>query len=267
MPQTPLKNFYDPNLRLTMAQGVLGYNAGYAVKRGISSFDQHQKDLVWRLIGDTQIGPQSTVLDVGCGIGGPTEWIFEKYKPARIFGLEFCRTSVCAADQRWSNRTPRPVFLNGDAQNIPLATGSVDVIFTLESALHYRDKPKFLGECFRVLKPGGRFCLGDITTRFKRLFKVSKVLDRFNTQFSTHATLWSSRDYREAIEATGFKILRYEQFSRPASESIHDGLDEVAARGWKVSKGYRGRYAYLRLMEALFRCKFLEYDLFNLLRP
>jgi ubiquinone/menaquinone biosynthesis C-methylase UbiE len=252
---------------LTSAQGLLGYNAGYAAKRGVSSFDQHQKDLVWRLIGDTPIGPETIVLDVGCGIGGPTEWIFNRYKPARIMGLEFCWSSVSAAEKRWNGSKSRPMFLNGDAQNIPLASGSVDVIFTLESALHYADTRKFLSECFRVLKPGGRFCLGDVTTRFKRLFKISSVLDRFNTQFSTHATLWSSRDYREAIDATGFKILTYEQFSRPASESIHDGLDEVAARGWKASKGYRGRYAYLRLMEALFRCKFIEYDLFGLQRP
>ena len=267
MPETSLDIFYKSNLTLTSAQGLLGYNAGYAVKRGLSSFDQHQKDLVWRLIGDTPIGPETTVLDVGCGIGGPTEWIFNRYKPRRIMGLEFCFSSVSAAEKRWNGSKSRPIFLNGDAHRIPLADGSVDVIFSLESALHYQDKAAFLKEAFRVLKPGGWFCLGDVTTRFQRLFSVAKFLDRFDTQFSTHAKLWSSAQYRQAIAAAGFKIERYEQFSRPASESIHDGLDEVAARGWKASKGYRGRYAYLRLMEALFRCKFIEYDLFGLHKP
>ena len=43
----------------------------------------------------------------------------------------------------------------GDAQNIPLADDSVDVVVSFETIEHVPDPPRFLDECARVLAPGG----------------------------------------------------------------------------------------------------------------
>ena len=177
MSQQSLEVFYEPNRRLAHAHGLQGYNAGYAEARGHATFDQYQKDLVWRLLGDVEIGPESTVLDVGCGIGGPSGWIYERYHPARLFGIEYCATSARTAEERWAGKPQRPIFLQGDAHCLPVPDRSVDVIFNLESALHYADKRKFISECLRTLKPGGVLCLGDITTRYKKTFAVLGTLN------------------------------------------------------------------------------------------
>jgi|ERR1043166_653146 ubiquinone/menaquinone biosynthesis C-methylase UbiE len=267
MSQPSLDLFYESNLRLTQANGYLGYNAGYAEVRGRASFDQHQKDLVWRLLGDNPIGPESTVLDVGCGIGGPSGWIMERYKPARVLGLEYCWSSARTAEKRWENAPVRPIILRSDAHALPVADASVDVIFNLESALHYRNKHQFLAECFRVLRPGGRLCLGDITTRYRRLFRILGFLDHFNTQYSTHARLWSSAEYLEAFNSLGFQMIHHQEVGRQASYSLRDGLEEVDAKGWKAARGFRGRFFYLLMVEMLLRRRWLEYDLFALARP
>lgn len=266
MSQQSLEVFYEPNLKLTQAHRLQGYNAGYAEARGRGSFDQHQKDLVWRLLGDVRISPESTVLDVGCGIGGPSAWIFGRYKPARLIGIEYCLSSVRAAEQHWSGKTHRPVFLQGDAHHLPLPDESVDVIFNLESALHYFDKRNFICECLRTLKPGGTLCLGDVTTKYKRFFAAVSVLNVFRTQYSTHARLWSSDRYLTTFESLGLRLIRHEQVSRQAANSLYNGLTEVSSRGWKAARGFRGRFFYLRSVEWLFRYEWLTYDLFTLVK-
>ncbi|MBU1984861.1 methyltransferase domain-containing protein, partial [bacterium] len=140
MSQRTLDAHYSPNWRLTQAHGLTAYNCGYAEYPGCGSFDDHQHALVWRLLGDTEIRADSTVLDIGCGIGGPSRWIHERHHPNRVIGLEFLGSSVQAAERSWNGETERPVFIQGDAHHLPLGDASVDVIFNLESALHYADK-------------------------------------------------------------------------------------------------------------------------------
>jgi ubiquinone/menaquinone biosynthesis C-methylase UbiE len=265
--QRNLEVFYQPNLRLSQATGFLGYNAGYAEGTGRGSFDQHQKDLVWRLLADVHIGPESTVVDVGCGIGGPSGWIFERYRPMRLVAIDFCHASVREAEGRWSKKPQRPVFLQGDAAGLPIQDASVDVIFNLESALHYSDKHAFIRECRRILKPGGVLCLGDICTRRRRLFAVLGLLNYLPTQFSTHARLWSPDQYVEAFGAAGLHIQRQEDVSRQSADSLRDGLAEISRAGWAAARGYRRRFFYLCAVERMLRREWLTYHLFNVMKP
>jgi len=260
--QRSLEVFYEPNLRLARDYRLTGYNAGYAEQRGRDSFDQHQKDLVWRLLGDVRITPESTVLDVGCGIGGPSSWIFERHRPVRHIGVEYCGRSVREADQRWAGQACRPIFVQGDAHHLPVRDASVDVVFNLESALHYADKPAFIAECKRVLRPGGWLCLGDICTRRRIAFRVMELLNLFQTQFSTHARLWSGHRYMREFQAQGLRLHRHENVSRQAACSLADGLAEVGANGWGPARGYRARFFYLWFVAKLLKYRLLDYDLF-----
>ncbi len=267
MSQRSLEDFYEPNLRLTQAHDLLGYNAGYAEARGRETLDQCQKNLVWRLLGDAEIGPHSTVLDIGCGIGGPSEWICERYRPARLIGIEYCFSSVRAARGRSAGQPRSPIFLQGDAHCLPVPDQSVDLIFNLESALHYADKRKFISECLRVLKPGGVLCLGDITTRHKRTFAVLGTLSRLINQFCTRAHLWNSSDYLATFESLGFQLIRHEQVTRQSWNSLADGLEDIGRVRWRGARGYRGRFCYLWIVARLLRNKWLDYDLFALEKP
>jgi ubiquinone/menaquinone biosynthesis C-methylase UbiE len=262
MSQATLQAHYKPNWNLSQAMGFTGYNCGYAARRGAQPFAENQKSLVWRLLEDVPIHSSATVLDIGCGIGGPTGWIFERFAPRTIIGLEYCQPSVVAAGQRWADRSPRPWFLQGDAHHLPLASASVDVIFNLESALHYSDKRAFLAECRRVLKPGGTLCLGDITAPRKYLFAAVKLLNRVPTQFNSNIRLWSLNDYQSEFARAGFSIARHEDASNPVADSLADGLEEIRRRGWRAMRGFRARVVYLAVLERLIRSRRLTYELF-----
>lgn len=263
MSQRTMEAHYRPNWNLTQAHGLSGYNCGYAASPRCGSFDQHQRSLVWQLLHDTPIHADSVVLDVGCGIGGPSGWIMERFGPRRLISLEYLWASVRSARQLAEDRPRRPAFLQGDAQTLPLADGSVDVIFNLESALHYPDKKAFIAECRRVLKPGGYLCVGDITTRHKRLFGMAAIMNKLPTQFNSNVRLWSAEDYELTFAAAGLQQLHHENASLKVADSLADGLGEVRARGLGAAKGYRARYFYLAVLEKLLRAKLLQYDLFQ----
>lgn len=263
MSQRTLEAHYRPNWEIAQAHGLTGYNCGYAERRGCGTFSEHQESLVWRLLGDTCLDGTATVFDVGCGIGGPSGWIFKRYRPSRIIGLDYLGSNVQAAEQRWQGRADRPVFLQGDAHQLPLGDASVDVVFNLESALHYADKNAFISECRRILKPGGTLCLGDITTYKKFFFAPVTLLNKLPSQFNSNVHLWSGKDYKAAFRRHGFELLRHEEASGPIADALADGLQEIKRYGWRGSRGFRGRTMFLCALQFLLKKRLLNYDLFR----
>ena len=264
--QRTMAAHYEPNWKLTQAHNLKCYNCGYAESPGSGTFDEHQQSLVFHLIGDTHIGPESTVLDVGCGIGGPSGMIFDRYQPRRLIGVEYLAASAVTADERQRGRDQRPRFVQGDAHHLPMADGSVDVIFNLESALHYPDKDKFLGECARVLKPGGTLCLGDITTNLKVLFRAASLMNGMPSQFNSNLYLWSPDEYFEGFTKYGFDVVWHEEASRNVARSLTDGRRELSGLGFWKTRGFRARLVYLRFLEEHLQNAELLYDLFRVVK-
>jgi len=267
MSQQTMEAHYAPNWRLTQAHGLLGYNCGYAESPGCASFNEHQQSLVWQLLGDAPVTPAATVLDVGCGIGGPSGWMFERFRPRRLIGLEYLASSAAAAEGRWAGHAPRPRFVQGDAHRLPLANNSVDVIFNLESALHYRDKDAFLTQCARVLRPGGVLCLGDITSNLDIVFQPIKFLNKLPTEHNPNVFLWSTEEYESAFERLGLEPLWYEEASRHVAMSLADGRRELNRLGFFKTLGFRKRMFFLEILEDMLQGAELRYDLFRVRKP
>ncbi|MBV6623849.1 MAG: methyltransferase domain-containing protein [Rivularia sp. (in: Bacteria)] len=121
---------------------------------------QAQIDLIEELLQWAQVQQAENILDVGCGIGGSSLYLADKFNAAAtgitLSPVQAQRASERAAEFGLQHKTN---FQVADALNMPFEDNSFDLVWSLESGEHMPDKNRFLQECYRVLKPGGKLIL------------------------------------------------------------------------------------------------------------
>ena len=105
----------------------------------------------------------SRVLDVGCGIGGPSRMLADEYN-CQVTGIdlshEFIRTAKgLSALVGLQDKTD---YLWSNALDLPFENGSFDVVWTQHVQMNVRHKLKFYSEIERVLTEQGTFIYFDI---------------------------------------------------------------------------------------------------------
>ena len=126
---------------------------------------QAQIDMVDRLLEWGQVTSPTRVLDVGCGVGGSSRHIARKYPGARVTGVTLSPVQCAHAKERSERAglSDRTNFEVADALNLPFEDNTFDLLWSMESGEHMPNKEKWLAECQRVLKPGGRMLMATWT--------------------------------------------------------------------------------------------------------
>ena len=169
-----------------MHHGYYGRSGDYKIERRDAQIDLIEELLAWGKI-TPQNAPQD-ILDVGCGIGGSSLYLGEKFA-ANVTGITLSPVQASRATER-----ARAASLNSSVQfqvanalKMPFEDNSFDFIWSLESGEHMPDKTQFIAECYRVLKPEGKLILatwchretgmaGDLTTsEIKHLKEIYRV--------------------------------------------------------------------------------------------
>ena len=100
------------------------------------------------------------VLEIGCGRGGGTAHVFERFEPRSLIGLDLAAAAVKRARARYGR--PGLRFVGGDAEQLPFANASFDAVLNVESSHCYPNTQRFFEEVSRVLRPGGHLLFADL---------------------------------------------------------------------------------------------------------
>ncbi len=99
------------------------------------------------------------VLEIGCGRGGGCSYIMRYLRPKSMTGMDIADNAVAFC--RNYHAVPGLLFRQGDAEALPLADHSCDVVVNVESSHCYGSMERFVSEVARVLRPGGFFLFTD----------------------------------------------------------------------------------------------------------
>jgi 27-O-demethylrifamycin SV methyltransferase len=148
---------------------LLGEDLHYGYFReGSESLTSATDALTDQMLALAELRSGLTVLDIGCGTGKAGCRIAGEYdcqltgispSTACIERAATLATSLGLADAAR--------FIPGDGTQLQFADNSFDRVWVMESSHLMDDKPALLGECARVLKPGGRVILCDVMLRTK----------------------------------------------------------------------------------------------------
>ncbi len=146
----------------------------------------------------------TTLLDVGCGIGGSSRILAQDY------GFEVTGVTISPQQvKRAQELTPEGVdakFLVDNAMKLSFPDASFDVVWSVEAGPHMPDKAIFARELMRVLKPGGILVVADWNQRDDRALPLNfwekPVMRQLLDQWS-HPAFSSIEGFSELLEETG----------------------------------------------------------------
>jgi arsenite methyltransferase len=110
------------------------------------------------------MGEGAAVLDIGCGAGVDSIIAAELVGPSgSVTGIDLVPEMLAKAREnaRLAGVDDQVTFQESSAEQLPFPDNRFDVVISNGVFNLVVDKPKALGEVFRVLKPGGRFRLAD----------------------------------------------------------------------------------------------------------
>jgi len=191
---------------------------------------QAQIDMVDRLLSHGGVTPSTLsagmkVLDVGCGVGGSSRHIANKHG-CSVTGITLSTVQAQHAADRSeaAGLSGLTDFQVADALDMPFGDSSFDLVWSLEVAEHFPDREKWLKECWRVLKPGGRLLVatwthreaGEVTGGHKSNMslekKERKLLDKICKYYALPEWV-QLRDYTTTATTLGFKEEKTDDWS------------------------------------------------------
>ncbi len=127
----------------------------FARERG-RSLQPRGPDMLFDMVGALDLGPGSTILDVGCGKGLVACRLAE-HTPAQIVCIDVAPSRLATARKAVQDAglEQRITVREASILDIPVESGSIDLVWSRDMLGDGFPIPPAVRECYRVLRPGG----------------------------------------------------------------------------------------------------------------
>jgi sterol 24-C-methyltransferase len=168
-----------------------------------------------------RLNTHSSVLDVGCGIGGPMRSI-AKFSGCRITGINNNGFQIRRAQHLnvAADLMEQCTALRGDFMRMPFKSNTFDAAYAIEATVHAPDLTEAYRDIYRVLKPGGLFATHEwcMTSQFDADRVEHRGIKRAIEIGNGIPSIGHVTDVLQAVERAGFEIMDAED--RMASSEI-----------------------------------------------
>lgn len=170
-----------------------------------------------------KVTPGMHLLDIGCGIGGPSRF-FAVERGCRVTGIDLTEDYVttAAALAKRVGLDRRIAYRQASALALPFDAHTFDGATMMHVGMNIEDKPALFREVHRVLKPRGFFAIYDI-------MRTGDGALAYPVHWAANAEtsfVVSPADYRRGLEAAGFSIVK----ERDRRDFAREFFRQVAAR-------------------------------------
>jgi ubiquinone/menaquinone biosynthesis C-methylase UbiE len=174
--------------------------------------------LTARLIAALDVGRGALVADVACGPGA-TCLQLARATGCRVVGIDVAEESLerGRAAARRAGLGERVRFVRGDAEALPLEDGDLDGAVCECALCTFPDKPAAAGELARVLRPGARLALSDVTAEADRLPPELRTRDAW---IACVADALALDELAALLESAGLVVERKERHDGALAELI-----------------------------------------------
>jgi ubiquinone/menaquinone biosynthesis C-methylase UbiE len=165
-----------------------------------------------KLVAHAFLSTGEQVLDLGCGTGIVARVAADELGGGKtVLGIDLTPGMLEAAQSVSADTHPDITWQQGQAEDLPLARSSFDVVLSQQAFQFFEDRDAALKEIHRVLRPGGRMVLSVLRSTehnhtYKPLIEAFRRHggDDLGTMMNSPFREWSIQDLREMVERAGF---------------------------------------------------------------
>jgi SAM-dependent methyltransferase len=161
------------------AAGRLGDTTTRDYARKLRLFNLCAEPELRQLIAALALQPGMSVLDAGCGTGEALRWFRDELGHGTVIGVDLSAAHTAAAR---AQAPPDTLVAQADLQKLPLAGSSFDLIWSVNTLNHLHDPRTTAQYLASLLRPGGRFAVGQSSLLADMFFAWEARLERLVTE-------------------------------------------------------------------------------------
>jgi ubiquinone/menaquinone biosynthesis C-methylase UbiE len=183
---------------------------------------------VEELARDAHVSSDTSVLDLGSGLGGPARWLAYRYGCC-VVGVDVSESRARDAEKLTGivglQRHVR--FVCGDFLRIDLPEDKFDVLWGQGAWNHIENKPLFIGRWTPVLKRGGRIAFEDcIINRLPTDKQEARLLRNLSESWAAY--MIGVKEWTDVLRDVGYSVSCLRDLSKEMLDDIHRMLSAIS---------------------------------------